>query len=137
MAAYDNKVLTGDQLVYFSSLIKTALAEKADSTDIPANVSDLINDSGFQTASQVQSAITTALSSINSFSFEIVQTLPQSDISTSTIYLVAKQTSGTNQVYTEYAYVNNGWEIIGDTQLTIETLSNQDVSDIWTAATAS
>lgn len=168
MASYDNKVLTGDQLVYFSSLVKTALAGKADSADIPdvsgkqdalvfntaydastnkvatmsdiptvpSNVSELTNDSGFQTASQVQTAINTALGGSSSFSFEIVQSLPQSDISTSKIYLVAKQTSGTNQVYTEYAYVNNGWEIIGDTSMTIDTLSNAEVQTIWNAASA-
>ena len=34
------------------------LAAKADSADIPTNVSDLTNDSGFQTSSQVESAIT-------------------------------------------------------------------------------
>ena len=82
------------------------------------------------------SDITTALGGISSFSFEIVQSLPQSDISTSTIYLVAKQTSGTNQVYTEYAYINNAWEIIGDTAMTIDTLSNTDIQTIWAAASA-
>lgn len=82
------------------------------------------------------SDITTALGGISSFSFEIVQSLPQSNISTSKIYLVAKATSGTNQVYTEYAYVNNAWEIIGDTQMTIDTLSNAEVSTIWSTATA-
>lgn len=83
------------------------------------------------------SDITTALSGISSFSFEIVQSLPQSNISTSKIYLVAKQTSGTNQVYTEYAYVNNAWEIIGDTSMSIDTLSNAEVATIWNTATAS
>ena len=82
------------------------------------------------------SDITTALSGISSFSFEIVQSLPQSNISTSKIYLVAKQTAGTNQVYTEYAYVNNAWEIIGDTSMSIDTLSNQEVATIWSTATA-
>lgn len=81
--------------------------------------------------------ITSALSGISSFSFEIVQSLPQSNISTSKIYLVAKQTSGTNQVYTEYAYVNNAWEIIGDTSMSIDTLSNAEVATIWNTATAS
>lgn len=250
MPSYDNKVLTGDQLVYFSGLIKTALAAKADSSalankqdalvfntaynassnkvatmsDIPSinlSVSDS-QDSGFlsfdgqelvinwdqplgeiltfsedgngdpvtlastmdeifdqlanisadeiivsgdpETGDNIyldtvldtkqdslnfntayngitnkvatMADITSALGSISSFSFEIVNSLPQSDISTSKIYLVAKQTSGTNQVYTEYAYVNNGWEIIGDTSMTIDTLSNQEVATIWSTATA-
>lgn len=210
MASYDNKVLTGDQLVYFSGLVKTALASKADSSALSskqdslvfntaynastnkvatmADVDDAVGDIGtsiaeltgddiiyqvdeqtgdvtsittilddiagavrnkqdslvFNTAYNASSNkvatmsdITTALSGISSFSFEIVQSLPQSNISTSKIYLVAKQTSGTNQVYTEYAYVNNAWEIIGDTSMTIDTLSNAEVATIWNTATAS
>lgn len=91
---------------------------------------------GIATKSYVDTAITTALSGISSFSFEIVQSLPVADISTSKIYLVAKNTSGTNQIYTEYAYVNNAWEIIGDTSMTIETLSNAEVATIWNTASA-
>lgn len=209
MASYDNKVLTGDQLVYFSGLVKTALASKADSsalsskqdslvfntaynastnkvatmadldasninytianeTDSVANTLDsliatdesimkgelieasmikwgedpetgdtIYADRVVATVDYVSSAITTALSGISSFSFEIVQSLPQSNISTSKIYLVAKGTAGTNQVYTEYAYVNNAWEIIGDTSMSIDTLSNAEVATIWNTATAS
>lgn len=251
MASYDNKVLTGDQLVYFSGLVKTALASKADSSalsskqdslvfntaynastnkvatmadvddaigtvtydggnpiqsdavavgedestgdtiylsdkldkidtavgDIGTSIAELTGDDiiyqvdeqtgdvtsittilddiagavrnkqdslVFNTAYNASSNkvatmsdITTALSGISSFSFEIVQSLPQSNISTSKIYLVAKQTSGTNQVYTEYAYVNNAWEIIGDTSMSIDTLSNAEVATIWNTATAS
>lgn len=37
--------------------LTTALDDKADTADIPTNVSDLTNDSGFQTSSQVESAI--------------------------------------------------------------------------------
>ena len=244
MPSYDNKVLTGDQLVYFSGLVKTALASKADSSALagkqdalvfdgtynassnpvatmssfttfknsitvndgltyspgdneiglniavddpndlgflsfggdgegqmtltidwdqpigdnltvefdsvsgdPIKLTDVLGDKQdalvFNTAYNsvsnkvaTMADITTALGGISSFSFEIVQALPQSDISTSKIYLVAKQTAGTNQVYTEYAYVNNGWEIIGDTSMTIDTLTNQEVATIWNAASA-
>jgi len=48
---------------------------------------------------------------------EVVQQLPTQDISTSTIYLVPKSQSGTNNIYDEYIYVNNAWEKIGDTEL--------------------
>ena len=189
MAAYDNKVLTGDQLVYYSGLVKTAIAAKQDAlafntaynassnkvatmSDIPdisgkqdtivfnttynastnkaATMSDLPDISGKQDALVFNTAynassnkvatmsdITSALSGISSFSFEIVEALPSSNISTSKIYLVAKNTSGTNQVYTEYAYVNNAWEIIGDTSIAIDTLSNNEVQTIWNAASAS
>lgn len=244
MPSYDNKVLTGDQLVYFSGLIKTALAAKADSSALTGKQDTLTFDGTYNASSNpvatissfttfknsitvddgltyspgdnelglnitvddpsdlgflnfngdgegqmaltidwdqpvgddltvefddvsgdpiklidalgdkqdalvfntaydavnnkvaTMSDITTALGGIGSFSFEIVNSLPQSNISTSKIYLVAKQTSGTNQVYTEYAYVNNAWEIIGDTSMTIDALSNSEVATIWAAASA-
>lgn len=152
---YGNKVLTGDQLLYYTGIVKGALDDKQDTLvfntaynassnkvatmsdipSVPTNVSDLTNDSGFQTASQVQSAINTAISGISSFSFEVVNALPQTG-DTSKIYLVAKTTSGTNQVYTEYIYVNNAWEIIGDTSISIDTLTNAEVDTIWNDASA-
>ena len=189
MASYDNKVLTGDKLVYYSGLVKSAVAGKQDAlafnteynatsnkaatmADIPdisgkqdalvfnttynastnkvATMSDIPDISGkqdslvFNTAYNASSNkvatmsdITSAIGGITTFGFEVVNSLPVSDISTSTIYLVPKSTSGTNQVYTEYAYINNAWEIIGDTQITIETLSNNDIDTIWGAASAS
>ena len=45
-------------------LISLGIASKADAFDIPTAVSDLTNDSGFQTAAQVQTAINAALSEI-------------------------------------------------------------------------
>ena len=101
-----------------------------------ATMADIPSVSGFQTASDVNTAITTALSGITSFSFQIVQTLPSSDISTSTIYLVLKSSGSTGNVYTEYAYINSNWEILGDTQADISTLSTTDVNTIWTNTSA-
>lgn len=131
MATYDNKVMTGDQLVYYSGLVKSALAGKQDS---------LVFNTAYNASSNkvaTMADITSAVGNISQFSFEIVNSLPSSNISTSKIYLVAKTTSGTNQVYTEYAYVNNAWEIIGDTSMTIDTLSNTEIDTIWNAANAS
>lgn len=189
MATYDNKVMTGDQLVYYSGLVKSALAGKQDSlvfntaynassnkvatmSDVPdisgkqdtitfntaynassnkaATMADIPDVSGKQDSLVFNTAynastnkvatmadITSAIGNVSSFSFEIVQSLPSQNISTSKIYLLAKSTAGTNQVYTEYAYVNNAWEIIGDTQMTVDTLSNAEIDTIWAAASAS
>lgn len=49
--------------------------------------------------------------------FEVVQQLPTEDIDTHTIYLVPKATSQTNNVYDEYMYINNAWELIGSTEV--------------------
>ena len=103
---------------------------------VPIKVSDLTNDSGFidntvnnltnyYTKSQTytQSEVDDLIAAIASLTIEVVQTLPSQDISTTTIYLVPKSTAGTQNVYDEYIYVNNAWELIGDTEV--------DLSGYW------
>lgn len=99
---------------------------------IPSKVSELQNDSGFQTASDVSGAISTALGNYYTktaadaaiataiagaahLKYEIVDALPTQDISTTTIYMVEKTTPGGQDAYTEYMYLNSKWEVIGDT----------------------
>lgn len=50
----------------------------------------------------------------------VVESLPTTDIKQDTIYLVRKSgTSEQQNVYSEYIYVNNAWEMIGDTQVSL------------------
>lgn len=84
---------------------------KADSTAIPTAVSQLTNDSGYQTSSDVTSAINTAIAGITQFDYEIVQTLPATG-DKGTIYLVPSSGSSPDS-YDEYVYVNNAWEKLG------------------------
>ena len=53
---------------------------------------------------------------ITGIDFQVVESLPSTG-TTGTIYLVAKSTSGTNNIYTEWIYVNSKWEQLGDTQV--------------------
>ena len=80
---------------------------------VPTAVSDLTNDSGYQTASDVTTAINTAIAGITGISFEVVAQLPASG-DAGTIYLVSNGGSGTD-IYDEYIYYNNAWEKIGST----------------------
>jgi len=80
---------------------------------VPTAVSSLTNDSGYQTASDVSTAIATAIAGITGISFEIVSTLPATG-DAGTIYLISHGGSGTD-IYDEYVYVNNAWEQIGTT----------------------
>lgn len=99
---------------------------------VATKVSELTNDSDFQSATQVTTAINTALESYYTktqtdsaiatavadaahLKYEIVTDLPTSEISTTTIYLKSNGQTGNQNVYTEYMYLNNAWEIIGDT----------------------
>ena len=55
------------------------------------------------------------ISAIQSLKKEVVAELPTTDISTDTIYLVPSSSSQTQNVYDEYLYINNAWELIGST----------------------
>ena len=103
---------------------------KADASDIPTKTSDLTNDSGFiintannlvnyykKTETFTKQEVNDLISAISTLTLEVVQTLPTQDISTTTIYLVPKTTSQTNDAYDEYIYVSNTWEHIGSTEV--------------------
>ena len=113
---------------------------------VPTAVSDLTNDSGYQTASDVTTAINSAIAGITGISFEVVQSLPASG-DAGTIYLLSNGGSGTN-VYDEYIWVvvNNvgSWEKIGTTAADFtnvvyyDSVNNQvsaNSTTFWTIAT--
>lgn len=57
----DKKIVTEEALGAIASDIKTALGTKADTSSIPTKVSDLTNDSDFQTGDDVDTTIATAI----------------------------------------------------------------------------
>ena len=59
-------------------------------------------------------ALLAKVEGLEGFSFEMVTTLPTTDIKSSTIYLKGEETSGNND-YEEWIYVNDNWEMIGNT----------------------
>ena len=74
-----------------------------------------------KTETYSQSEVNTLIAAISSMNIEVVQTLPTTDISTSTIYLVPKTVgTSTTNIYDEYINTTGtsaGWELIGDTQI--------------------
>lgn len=58
--------------------------------------------------------------------YVIADSLPTSDIKTNKIYLVRNASGADNNIYIEYAYVNNAWEKIG------EYKANVDLSNYYT-----
>jgi len=70
--------------------------------------------------SKVIKRICELLDTMSGINFEVVQTLPLVDISTSTIYLVPKQTAEVDNIYDEYINTDGtsqGWELIGTTEI--------------------
>lgn len=53
------------------------------------------------------------ISSIPKFAIEVVNTLPTTDISTTTVYLLANSSSESQNLYDEYIYVSDKWEKLG------------------------
>lgn len=80
-------------------------------------MSDLIRYHG---DSKVINRLCELVNNMTSINFEVVQTLPTQDISTSTIYLVPKQSAETDNIYDEYINTDGtsqGWELIGTTEI--------------------
>ena len=105
-----------------NKVINTALGTKAalasptfTGTPKAPTASAGTNTTQIATTAFVATAIANAISGITGISFEVVQTLPSTG-DTGTIYLVA-HSHGTQDIYDEYIYVNNGWEKIGNTDI--------------------
>lgn len=120
-------------------------ANKAVNITVPTKVGDLTNDSGFITKAvndltnyykksetYTQTEIDNKLSAIPKFAISVVQALPTQDISTTTVYLVQTGTE-TNNLYTEYIYVNNKWETLGTQKLDLSPYVKS--TDLATVAT--
>lgn len=91
---------------------------------VPTQTSQLNNNSGFITKAVsdlanyylksetlTKAEINALVSAIPKFTISVVSSLPTSNISETTVYLVKSGTGG--DLYTEYIRVNNAWEILG------------------------
>lgn len=122
-------IFTDDEV--YTSAEKTKLnGIEAGAQVNPTKLSELTNDVNFVTNSvnnltnyytktntYTKTEVNDLINGITSMNVAVVQTLPTSGISATTIYLVPKSTIQTNNAYDEYLYVNNKWEKIGDTTI--------------------
>lgn len=98
-----------------------------DIPSVPTKVSDLTNDSKYQTDTEVNNAITDALADIVGFSIEIVNTLPATG--EDGVFYFVPNSGEQNNIYDEYLYVNNAWEKLGTTEIDLSNyLQKTDVS---------
>lgn len=127
--------------------VTSALAGKADASSVPTKTSDLTNDSGFitnlvnnllnyylKTETYSKTEVDSLLQAITTLDIQVVNTLPTTNISTTTIYLVPKQSLSSQDIKDEYINLDgttSGWERIGTTEI---DLSNYvTTSDLTTA----
>ena len=120
------------------------ITSKAVDITVPTNNNQLTNGAGYQTASEVQTAINSAISGITGIDFQVVASLPATGIK-GVIYLVSNSGTGTN-IYDEYIWVTNRFEKIGTTEIDLSNyynttnllaLTNQEIDTIISTSTAS
>lgn len=108
---------TSDANKPISTATQTALDLKADLTAIANFITKSVNDlTYYYNKTDIDGKITTInnnISAIPKFAIEVVENLPTSDISSTTIYIKKTSTTETGNLYTEYIYVNNVWEELG------------------------
>lgn len=120
------------------------ITDKAVDIAVPTNNNQLTNGAGYQTASQVQTAINSAISGITGIDFQVVASLPATGTK-GVIYLVSNSGTGIN-IYDEYIWVTNRFEKIGTTEIDLSNyynttnllaLTNQEIDTIISTSTAS
>lgn len=105
----------------------------------PTKLSDFTNDENFitntannlsnyylKTETYTQSEVNDLISQLASLSVDIVETLPTTDISTTTIYLINVPDT-TN--YAQWMYINNAWANIGSTSVDLSNYYTKTQTD--------
>lgn len=114
-------------------------------TKIPAKTSDISNDSGFITRTVgdlanyylksetlTKTEINALVSAIPKFAIQVVNSLPTTDISTTTVYLLKSGIE--SDLYTEYIYVNGNWEILGSQRVDLTGYATENWVNIQLSA---
>ena len=118
--------------------------------NIPIKLSQLQNDTSFitNTANNLinyylksetysKDEVNNLIGQISTVSILVVQQLPQTG-ETNVIYFVPRNIPNTDDIYNEYIYVNNKWELIGNTQIDLtgyatENWVNLQIADFLTS----
>lgn len=116
-----------------------------DKPNIPEVVNTISSESESTKAASalaVYNFVIDAIKNVSNFNAEIVSVLPETG-STNVMYLVPKATSGDANVYDEYLYINNTWELIGTTGVDLmgyikdtdmHALTNSEITEIYNNA---
>ena len=93
----------------------------ANTVTVPTDNNQLTNGAGYQTASDVSSAISSAIGDITGIEYQIVEELPGTG-EKGVIYLISNSGTGQN-IYDEYIWTGTAFEKIGTTDV--------DLSNYW------
>lgn len=130
--------------------VELTITNKTVDIDVPISTSDLTNNSGFitntvndlanyylKTETYTQTEVNNLIGQIKTISIEVVDSLPETGESNK-IYFVPKDGT-TGDIYNEYIWINNAWELIGSTQVDLtgyatETWVNNQIKDFLNEA---
>lgn len=139
-------IFTDDEV--YTTNEKTKLAGIEAGAEVnPTKLSELTNDVNFitnsvnnltnyytKTNTYTKTEVNNLVSAITTMNVAVVSALPTTGMKATTIYLVPKATSQTNNAYDEYLYVNSKWEKIGDTTIDLSNYAKK--SELATVATS-
>lgn len=134
------KVEPSSKAVDISVPIKTSQLTNDSEYQTKANVDSIVTGKGYQTQSQVQSLINSAVGNITSIRYEKVTSLPATG-SNGVIYLVA-HSHGTQDIYDEYIWLSETktYEKIGNTDIDLSAyvkkseltaITANDLNTMW------
>lgn len=92
---------------------------KADTNDLLSKKADVdvVNTKANIDSVYSKTEMDSMLKALNHLDYKVVDALPTTDISATTIYLKKISSSTETNNYEEYLYVNNSWELIGTTAI--------------------
>lgn len=125
--------------------VALTVSNKTVNIEVPTNadIQTIVEAYGYQTSSQVSTAIQTALAGVTQIDFRVVQSLPQTGAK-GVIYLLSNSGTGSN-VYDEYIWIDGtpsgSFEKIGSTSVDLSgyvqasemhALTNAEIDTIFT-----
>lgn len=134
LTVYENKIET----IKVNGEAKT-ITDKSVDISVPTNNNQLTNGAGYQTSSEVNSAITSAISGVTQFDYQIVESLPATGVK-GTIYLITNNGTGSN-IYDEYIWITDKFEKFGTAEIdlseyvkysSLEEITNAEIDAIFT-----
>lgn len=105
-----------------------ATIDAREATFITKSVNDLVN---YYTKSETytKAEVVALVDTIPKFSILVVEELPTEDISTTTIYLLRNSEEESGDLYTEYIYVDDEWELLGSQTIDLSNYYTKDEVD--------
>lgn len=118
------------------------LSQFAKKTNLPTKVSELENDLKFvdntvndlvnyylKTETYTRQEVLDLANKLPKFTILPVEVLPSENISTTTIYLVKIESEDETNIHEEYIYVNEKWELIGNTKVDLSQYYTKTETD--------